>query len=173
MIGDNNINFIGFMGTGKSRVGKRLSQKMGLEYIDTDEMIERETGMSIGEIFDQQGEAYFRKLERDLAKRLSGETKKIILWGGGVVLNPENIRNLKRGGTMVLLEAEPEEIYRRIKNDRTRPLLKENMNLKTIKELLAQRQEAYHNSGDMIINTTDKTVEEVCDEIISKLLAKS
>lgn len=165
----NNIILIGFMGTGKTSVGKHLSQKLGLEYVDTDEMIEKETAMTIGGIFEQQGEAHFRKIERDLVKRLSRETNKIILCGGGVVLNKDNIRNLKKGGKTILLEAEPEEIHRRIKKDQSRPLLKGNMNLKTIKEMLAQRQETYLASGDIVVKTTDKTLEEISDEIIMKL----
>lgn len=169
MSANNNISLIGFMGTGKTSVGKLLSQKLKRESIDTDEMIEKETAMTIGEIFEQEGEAHFRKIEKDLIKRLSGETNKIILCGGGVVLNKENIQNLRKSGKTVLLEAEPEEIYRRIQQDQRRPLLKGKMNLNTIKELLGQRQEAYLASGDIVVTTTNKTLEEISDEIIMKL----
>ncbi len=169
MSAKNNISLIGFMGTGKTSVGRLLSQKLKRESIDTDEMIEKETAMTIGEIFEQEGEAHFRKIEGELVKRLSGETNRIILCGGGVVLNKENIQNLRNGGKTVLLEAEPEEIYRRIQKDQTRPLLKGKMNLKTIKEILEQRQEAYLASGDIVVKTTNKTLEEVSDEIIKKL----
>lgn len=165
----NNISLLGFMGTGKTSVGKLLSQKLKRESLDTDEILEKETAMTIVEIFEQEGEAYFRRIEKDLIKRLSQETDKIILCGGGAVLDIENIRNLRKGGITVLLEAEPEEIHRRIQKDQTRPLLKGKMNLKTIKEILEQRQKAYLASGDIVVKTTNKSLEEVSDEIIKQL----
>ena len=107
---DKNIVLIGFMGSGKTSVGKRLSLVLKREFIDTDDFIEKREGMTINEIFKEKGEEEFRKIERELYKRFSTPKKKIIATGGGVIKNPANIANLKKGGVIVYLKSSPEKI---------------------------------------------------------------
>lgn len=164
-----NIVLIGFMGTGKSTVGKKLSQKLAMEYIDTDALIQERTGMSINEIFQNYGESYFRDIEKDVIAEVSNMKNTIILCGGGVVLNKENIIALRKKGKIILLKAEAATIYGRIKEDDTRPLLNGQMALETIEKLLQKRKETYKDASDIIIETDNKTVEEISTEIINKL----
>ncbi|ABR46876.1 chorismate mutase [Alkaliphilus metalliredigens QYMF] len=166
-----NIVLAGFMGTGKSTVGRDLSQKLEMRYVDTDAMIEERMGMTIKKIFKEYGEAYFRKLEEELVAEVSHLKNTIIFCGGGVVLKGQNVSNLKLNGRVILLQAEPENIYQRIKQDDTRPVLKDQMSLEGIENLLKQRNKAYSESADMVIQTDDKTVDEISTEIITKLYA--
>lgn len=164
-----NIILIGFMGTGKSTVGKKISQKLAMEYIDTDVLIQERTGMSINEIFQNYGESYFRNIEKNVIAEVSNMKNTIILCGGGVVLNKENIIALRKKGKIILLKAEAATIYGRIKEDDTRPLLNGQMALETIEKLLQKRKETYKDASDIIIETDNKTVEEISTEIINKL----
>ncbi len=157
------------MGVGKSSVGKKLSKKKKKKKIDTDAMIEEKMGMSITDIFEKQGEEFFRKIERNVIKELSTIDNTILSCGGGVVLDKENVINLKKNGRIILLQAEPTTIYERIKQDNTRPILNGAKSLENIKELLKRRDTAYKGSADIIIKTDNQTLEEISTEIIVKL----
>lgn len=166
-----NIVLIGFMGTGKSTVGKDLSGKLAMGYIDTDALIQERVGMSINEIFQNYGEPYFRDVEKNIVEEVSKKNNTIIICGGGVVLNKDNITSLRKNGKNILLKAESTTIYERIRQDDTRPLLKGKMSLEGVEKLLKQRNEIYNESADMIIETDDKSVDEISTQIITELYA--
>jgi 3-dehydroquinate synthase len=145
MTPDHNLVLTGFMGTGKSTVGRRLASRLGLEFIDTDDVIEERHG-PIAEIFASQGETAFREVERALAKELGGRSGLVIATGGGMLLDPESFKALSRNGRVFCLIATPEEIYQRVSNDRSRtdrPLLRVSDPKQRIVELLADREPHY------------------------------
>lgn len=163
-----NIVLTGFMGTGKSEVGRILAQKLGYTLVDADSEIEKEQGMTIKEIFKQYGEPRFREIEADMIKRLSEIERSIISTGGGAVLRQENMDNLRRKGVIVCLTASPETILKRTSNNNDRPLLQVENPLQKIKELLEFRR-PYYERADVMIDTENKTPLEVADEIIEKV----
>lgn len=162
-----NIVLIGFMGTGKSSVGTRLSQKLHREFLDMDREIEHLLGMPVERIFRVYGEMRFRSEERLLAEKLGKRQNLVIATGGGVVLHPENIPALKENGIVVCLQAKPEDILERVSRKKgTRPLLKKGITIEDIKEMLKQR-EAYYASADFTIDTSGKELEEIIALIIN------
>jgi len=119
-----NIILTGFMGTGKSTVGRLLAKKTGYRFVDTDTLIEQQTGKTITEIFTTQGEKAFRHLETELVKKLAKKGGQVIATGGGLVLNPDNVKELSRTGKIFCLTATADEILQRVKQqENTRPLL--------------------------------------------------
>lgn len=164
-----NIALIGFMGTGKSTVGRRLSQELGIDYVDTDDLIEKRLAMPISAIFEKHGENFFRDMERQVIKEVSSLKNRIIICGGGVVLDRENVKKLRENARVLLLEAQAESIYQRIKSNDGRPLLKGQMGVRRIKELLKSRQTAYEAAAHIKIDTDKKTLDEISSEIINEL----
>lgn len=160
-----NIVLVGFMGTGKSTVGRRLGKLLGREFIDTDVEIERLTGMTVSEIFRRHGETRFRSEERLLVKRLSDQKGYVIATGGGTVLNPENWQDLAQSGTIIGLYAPLDEIYKRIGYRNDRPLLRGDR--LEVEQLWARRQPIY-NQADWTIDTTNKGIDEVVQEIVDR-----
>lgn len=147
-----NVVLIGFMGTGKTAIGKRLARLLGWEFVDTDAEIERLTGKSIARIFAEDGEVRFRSEENLLCKKLAGREKLVIATGGGMVLNPENVALLKQNGVLIKLYADPEVIIERVKAKKERrPLLRGNVE-ERVRELLAAREEAY-NVAEFAVDT--------------------
>ncbi|MCL2335633.1 MAG: shikimate kinase [Endomicrobia bacterium] len=172
-----NLVLTGFMGSGKSTVGKIIAEKLGREYCDTDELIEKTAGMQINDIFKERGEAAFRLLESEIVKSVCEKSSAVISCGGGVVLNSQNIENLSKNGVIVYLYASPEQIYERIKNEGHRPLLKCADPLNEIKRLLEQRREAYSNC-DFSFDTGGLSAGEAAEKIlenneIMKLIGKT
>ncbi|MDI6751274.1 MAG: shikimate kinase [bacterium] len=161
-----NIVLIGFMGSGKTSVGKALSMKLNLPYVDSDGVIEAEEKRPISQIFEEDGESYFRDKEIEVIESLSERRGWIISTGGGVVLNPENIFNLKRNGLIFYLKTTPSVIYNRIKDDSTRPLVNVSNPLERIENLLRRRTWLYEESADYVVDTSSLTIDEVRDKII-------
>lgn len=159
-----NIVLFGFMGTGKSAVGKKLAEDLGMKFVEMDAVIEKQEEMTINDIFAKKGEWYFRSLEKNLVKDLGGQKGLVISTGGGVVLNADNIKDFEKDSFLVCLNASPEEIYNRIKNEEHRPLLKVDDPLKKIKELLDYRM-PYYNKIKIQIDTVGMRVEEVVSKI--------
>ncbi|MBI3810806.1 MAG: 3-dehydroquinate synthase [Nitrospirae bacterium] len=149
-----NIVLIGFMGTGKSEVGRRLAGELGWVFEDTDLRIQDREGRTIPEIFKQSGEASFRRLERDIVAELARKESSVIATGGGAVTDPVNLRNLRRNGILIGLEASPDAILARTAGS-DRPLLLHEDRLHKIQELLESRRPHYRLS-DYRINTTDR-----------------
>ncbi len=160
-----NIILIGFMGSGKTSIGKRLSLKLKWEFIDTDDFIEKREGMTINEIFAQRGESYFRDLERELCSRYSEPKCKIIATGGGVIKNRDNVKDLKKGGIIFYLKSTPETIAHNLRNDDTRPLLRGGNKLERIRTLMEEREPMYRECADITINVADLNMEETLNLI--------
>lgn len=156
-----NIVLTGFMGTGKSTIGKLLAEELKKDFIDTDLFIERRYGKSIPQIFEEEGEERFRELEVNVIKEITKRKNAVISCGGGVVLNPVNVERLRKKGRIVLLTASLEDIMKRISEDRKRPLLREYK----IETLLKLREPIYFSVADFIVNTTDVSVEETVNII--------
>ena len=151
-----NICLIGYMGSGKTTVGRLVAERLGLAFADTDEMIVMREGRSIPDIFREDGEAYFRKLEEELIAELSediGLMNTVLSTGGGIVLSPLNRKNLKKTGKVIYLRASAECLYDRVRNDTGRPLLDTEDVLTRIKEMLAVRSALYEEAADVILDT--------------------
>lgn len=164
-----NIVLFGFMATGKTTIGKILSEKLGYGFLDTDQLIEEESGKEIKQIFEDQGESYFRKLEREAVKKAGSLNYYVIACGGGAVMDPLNVEYLKRNSKLVLLEASIDEIIQRTKNDSSRPLLKGKNPRSKADKLLEKRTGVYHKVADIIVDTTGREPEEITDEILLRL----
>ncbi len=166
-----NIVLIGFRGTGKSTVGKLLAKRLKRDYVDTDEYIESTTGKTIKDIFEEEGEEGFRKTEVETIAKLGKMDNKIIAAGGGVVLKDENVKNLKSNGFLILLEATPEIIHDRIRQDaktkQQRPSLTNKNSFDEIKHLIDKRQPLYENAANYTINTSYVSCGNIVEEIIT------
>lgn len=162
----NNIVLIGFMGSGKTTVGLRLSYRMRRAIEDTDKLIERRMGKSISEVFAREGETFFRLQETALLQDLiEKRNHQIISVGGGTPVREENRELLKKLGTVVYFRAKPETIYERVKADTSRPLLQCEDPLQKIRDLLQQRKEAYESCADIIIDVDELSMDEVVEQV--------
>ena len=166
---DKNILLIGFMGAGKTTVSKELSKMTDMKEIDMDAYIVKKEGMDITEIFDKFGEEYFRKKETECLIEIMKENNCIVSCGGGVVVKDENVEYMKNGGKIVLLTATPETTLERVKNSTDRPILNGNMNVEFIAKLMEKRKERYLAVADIIVETDNKSVKDICNEILKKL----
>lgn len=164
-----NIFLVGFMGTGKTTVSRQLSELLGYEEVDTDARIVRQQNRSIAEVFETQGEQAFREMETGLLQELGEETHKIISCGGGMALRRENVALMREHGVVVLLTAEPETIFARVRDDNGRPVLNGNMNVGYIRELMAKRMPYYQAAGEIVVATDDRSPQEIAREIKEKL----
>lgn len=165
-----NVFLIGFMGSGKSTVASHLAQNYGMEIIEMDQMIVEREGMSIPDIFSKKGELYFREAEANLLLEIQHEQNKVVSCGGGVVLREENLQVMKKSGQIILLNAKPETILERVKEDDNRPLLRGNKNVQFIGDMLGKRQPKYERAADFVVDTDGKTADEICKEIIEKVM---
>lgn len=165
------LYLIGFMGVGKTTIGKQIAALNKVIFIDTDSQIEKETSKSIKEIFETDGEIAFRKLETDTIRSIN--RKAIIACGGGLPAHNNNIEYLKHKGTVIYLKASTETLIKRLeKNKNKRPLISKLTNdkrLEFIRKILKEREETY-KQADYTIETDNKTVKEVLREINSLLL---
>ena len=155
-----NLALVGFMGCGKSSVGRLAGKDLGFEFVDTDALVEERAGISISEIFATEGEAAFRRLERETLAELETRTGLIIATGGGAIVDPENLASLKRHALVVCLWAGAEAIHERTKHQSHRPLLQGDDPLGTICRMLAEREPIY-KQADVIINTELRPQREV------------
>lgn len=153
------------MGTGKTSTGRVLARKLGTRFIDTDTLIEKEAGIQIWEIFEKFGEAHFRGLERQIVKKVTEEEGIVIAVGGGAIVNPANLADLKRHGIVVSLTASLDVILSRVERNLDRPLLKVEDKLGKIKELIAVRA-PFYEKADITVDTDCKNPEQVADEIL-------
>lgn len=164
-----NIVLTGFMGSGKSSVGTKLAERLNRSFVDMDREIEKVCGMSVSDLFRRYGELRFRSEEKLMARKLAGQSGLVIATGGGVVLGEGNLEALRENGVIITLAASPENIYQRVNRKKgSRPLLKKNLTIEDIVEMLASRQ-ALYQQAELIIDTSDKNINEVVEEIISYL----
>lgn len=159
-----NIVLVGFMGSGKTTIGRLLAEQTGMPLVDMDQRIEERAEKSINAIFAEEGEAHFREMERTMAEELSQESGLIISTGGGIVLNPDNIKNFERSGLVVCLLASAETVLERVQHDTSRPLLAGDKAAKIV-ELLEGRKALYHAVPHKI-ETDGLTPKEICAQII-------
>ncbi len=160
-----NLVLVGFMGTGKTEVGKVVSEQMGRTLVDIDDHIIRACRMTVNEIFKTCGEDLFREIESGMIKRFSRIEGLIISTGGGSLLRMENVHNLKRTGLLICLAASPEEIVRRIADDRHRPLLAVPDRIGAVREMMEKRSQSYRLS-DFTLDTDGKSVSAVVREVL-------
>jgi len=164
------IALIGFMGTGKTVVGKALADRLGKEFVETDALIEKLVGMSIPEIFTRDGEIAFRELEIEIIKRIAIKDNAVIACGGGIVLNKINVDRLAEKCIIINLKASPLVIARRTSGDGDdRPLLAVTGRLAQIKKLQDYRRTYYQRAADIEINTSRVSLKTVVNKIIEKL----
>lgn len=166
---DFNVFLIGFMGAGKSTIARCLQKELEMELVEMDERIVQEQGMSINEIFEKFGESGFRDIESQLVVDLGEQERSIVSCGGGVVVRPENVGNMKKSGKIIFLTATPETILERVKDGTDRPLLNGHMNVEYIEELMNKRLALYQAAADYMVATDGKTKGEICTEIIKLL----
>jgi shikimate kinase len=166
-----NIVLTGFMGTGKSSVGKMLAKQMGYDYCDLDDVIVEQAGMTINEIFARYGETHFRDLEAKAVNQVSTAENLVIATGGGAVIREDNRKRLRSTGIIVNLEASLEEITARLSGNTDRPLLKDEKSRQKVSAMLKER-EPYYAEADIRIDTTGKKVEDVVREIMFQLKGK-
>lgn len=168
-----NIALIGFMGTGKSTVGRMIADHLRFNFVDTDELIESRTKKSISDIFADEGEACFRKHEQQVVTELAARRRTVISTGGGLGANEANLASLKEHALVVCLWASPEKIWERVRSQTHRPLLKEHDPLAKIRQLLAAR-EPHYKQADVLLNTEVRSLKEVAAQLLHQFhLAKS
>ncbi len=163
-----NIVLIGFMGSGKTVVGRCLARMMDFEFVDTDEEIEDVTGLPIARLLKKYGETRFRSEEELVLKKLLKRSGLIIAIGGNLNMENRNLELLKEGSFFVLLKAEPEVLYQRLRRKNTRPLLGGNPTIDRVKQLLSERENRYELLADYFLNTSDVTVDEAAEMIIKE-----
>ncbi len=165
-----NIILIGFMGSGKTSVGLKLSYRMRIPVEDTDRQIERREGRSIREIFDTQGEQAFRRMETELLREIRNRNyERIVSVGGGTPVLPENRELLRSCGTVVYLRIRPETVYERLKGDVNRPLLQCEDPRGRIRELMEARRDAYEECADIAVDVDELAMEELLTVIVREL----
>lgn len=159
---------VGFMGTGKTTVGKIVARNLSRKLVDTDQYIEERKGKTVSDIFSTEGEASFRRQEHDILKELVHMSKPLVITtGGGIVLRRDNVELMKKYGWVVALTASRDALIQRLEQDASRPLLRGDLK-KRIDRLLQERSTAY-DFADFKIDTSDKTPHEVAQYIINQL----
>ncbi len=161
-----NIYLVGFMGSGKSTVGKILAEKLNMNFVDIDKLIEEKEGMKIKDIFEQKGESYFRELERKQIKAVVKQEGLVVSTGGGLGANLDNMNFMKKNGDVVWLDVSLNIVLNRLKNDQDRPLLKQPT--EKIKQLFEERKNVYR-LANIRINADKKTPSQIVEEILTKI----
>jgi shikimate kinase len=158
---------VGLMGAGKTTVGRRCAELLGRSFVDTDDVVEATTGMTVTAIFDELGEARFRELERDAVRDVCASPAPIVIaCGGGAVVDPESRKILHAAGTVVWLQAPPAVLSRRVGDDATRPLLRDGQ-LATLERLADLRAPAYAAAADVVIDTADRNIDDVAAAVLA------
>jgi shikimate kinase len=160
-----NLALIGFMGTGKSCVGRVVADVLHFTFLDTDHVIEARAGKTISDIFAQDGEPAFRQWERRIVEELTRRQKTVIATGGGLPADDANLASLKTHALVICLWASPEAIWERVRGHNHRPLLNETDPLAKIRQLLAVR-EPYYRQADVLVNTEMRSVREVAQHVL-------
>lgn len=163
-----NVVLIGFMGSGKNVVGQLLAQRLGYGLVDTDALVAEEAGSSVAAIFESEGEQGFRAREADAVAKAVAGTERVIACGGGAILSLRNLRLLQDAGTIVYLRASADTLIKRLGDGAGRPLLRGDPK-NAVPPLLAERTQAYRSAADLVVDTDDRTPQEVAAEIAQAL----
>lgn len=165
-----NIILIGFMGSGKSSVGRMIAKRLRFQFVDTDGIVEERARLTISDIFaGPGGETAFRDRETAALESLLVSTRRhVIATGGGIVTEPRNLPLLQQLGWVVLLQAEPDEIFRRVARNHDRPLLKVKDPRARVHEMLATREPLYRQAADFVIDSTGKRREDVAESVVTE-----
>lgn len=166
-----NIILIGFMGSGKSVVGKKLARDISYNFIDMDIFIEKQENLSISHIFSKFGEDYFRKLEKEASITFGKYKNYVIATGGGIIKDSNNIENLKlNSGVVIYLKSNNmNHIYNNLKNNSNRPLLREENKMEDIKAIFEDRKHLYEKYSDIAIDVSFKSIEKIVSEIYTNI----
>jgi shikimate kinase len=168
-----NIFLIGYRCTGKSTVGRRVAETLNWKFVDADAELVSDQGLSISKIVSQSGWEGFRRIEKSVLARLCKSENQVIATGGGVVLDKENVRRMKKNGPIVWLRATPETVYRRMIQDEntiaSRPALTDKRLWNEILETISERQPLYEKAMNGVVDTDDKSTDAVCVEVLSVL----
>jgi len=162
------VAIIGFMGAGKSTIGEILASKLQADFVDLDEAIARRAGKSIRQLFLEEGESFFRRLEQEELIVQSASTAKVLACGGGVVLDEENVKVLRANFYIFYLEISVEEAINRLSEGSGRPLIKGKSIEKTVTDLMKQRSQIYSSTADEIIKVDNITAEQVAEELFQR-----
>jgi len=168
-----NLVLVGFMGSGKTSAGKLAAQRLGMKFVDMDELIERRHNQTISRIFEMKGEAFFRKHERELVRELISTDGQVIATGGGVVLNPNNLRDFGRTGVVICCWVDAKVAHERTKDAKHRPLLEADPDRAARIAALLRDRESLYKAIPLQIDTSAMTVEQQADEIVRVYLANS
>ncbi|WP_341911901.1 shikimate kinase [Polaromonas sp. YR568] len=169
MSGPAHVALIGLPGSGKSTIGRQLARRLGRPFIDTDQLIEQRVGLSIREFFEREGEESFRDLEQSVIDELTLGEPCVISTGGGAVLRPANRQHLKQRTQAVYLHSAPEEVFRRLRHDRNRPLLQVPNPLARLRELYAVRDPLYRESARFVVETGRPSVAALVNMVVMQL----
>lgn len=161
-----NIILIGFMATGKTSVGKKTASILNMEFVDTDLLVEESLGLTVPEIFAKFGENYFREKESQIVQEVANKNNTVVATGGGIVINPGNMKALGSTGIIFWLKAPVELIYERVKNDGYRPLAYKK-SIKDIEDMYKKRYNLYEKYNDFSIDVSGKSVENIAGEIVA------
>lgn len=164
-----NLFLIGFMGVGKTAVSELLGIMLSMDVVEMDQTIAARERMSIPDIFATHGEDYFRDLETNLLIEMQSRNNTVISCGGGVVMQDRNVAEMKKNGYVILLTALPETILKRVMDSDERPLLMGNKNTEFVHKLMEERRGKYEDTADIVINTDQKSVPDICEELVRKL----
>ena len=161
-----NIILVGPMGAGKTTIGRQLAKKLSKEFYDSDHEIEKHTGADVSLIFELEGEEGFRKRESQLLKELVSNKNIVLSTGGGAVLDPENRKLLSDNGIIIYLKSTAEKLYRRIADDKRRPLIQTDDRLNKIKKILEEREPLYQSLANEIIETKELSIKQITQKIL-------
>jgi shikimate kinase len=163
------IVLVGLPGSGKSTVGRQLARRLGLPFTDSDHAIEQRIGCSIASFFDREGEAAFRDIEESVIAQLCERGDGVIATGGGAVLRPANRERLRAAGHVIYLRSTPEDLARRLRHDRTRPLLQVADPLRKLRDLYAARDPLYRETAHFVIETGRPSVPMLVNMVLAQL----
>lgn len=163
------VALIGMPGSGKSTVGRQLARRLGRDFVDSDHLIEHHLGCSIRDFFERDGEGAFRDLESQVIDELTQREGVVLSTGGGAVLRPGNRDHLRSRCQVIYLRSSPEEIFRRVRHDRNRPLLQVDDPLKRLRELFQIRDPLYRDTAHYVIDTGRPTVSTLVNMIVMQL----
>ncbi len=169
MSGPAHVALVGLPGSGKSTIGRQLARRFGRPFIDTDQVIEQRVGLSIREFFEREGEESFRDLEQSVIDELTLGEPCVLSTGGGAVLRPANREHLKQRTQAVYLHSAPEEVFRRLRHDRNRPLLQVPDPLARLRELYSQRDPLYRESARFVVETGRPSVAALVNMVVMQL----